>query len=57
MEDRTLEDFVEDMVQSGRDLTEIRAVALCSHWSNKMDEITVYAKNLLENKKKKGKKR
>ena len=39
MEDRTLRDFVEDMVSDGRDLNQILVVALNSRWKNDREEI------------------
>jgi hypothetical protein len=44
MEERTLEEFVEDMVSDGRSLGDIRAVARSTRWETKMLEVLDYAK-------------
>lgn len=51
--ERTIEDFVEDMLFAGRDLAGIRAVAQSTHWKNQLTEIVAYAENLLNLRKKK----
>lgn len=42
--ERTLEEFVEDLISDGRTPKEIRAIARSSRWSGQADE----AKNLAE---------
>ena len=39
MENRTIEDFVEDMISDGRNLKQILAVAASSRWTNSEDKI------------------
>lgn len=51
--ERTIEDFVEDMLFAGRDLAGIRAVTQSTHWQNRLVEIVEYAENLLNLRKKK----
>ena len=43
---RTVQDFVEDMVSDGRGLDEILIVAINSRWSNQMEEIKKEHHNL-----------
>ena len=43
---RTVQDFVEDMVSNGRSLTEILTVAFCSRWVDHTEEIKKEHHNL-----------
>ncbi len=45
---RTYQEFVEDMVSSGRSLKEIRAVAMSTRWRGVLSDVTEHAKNLLK---------
>lgn len=46
MGERTWEDFVEDMLDRGRSIKHIVAVALNTQWRANVAEIRVYAKKL-----------
>jgi len=47
-DNRTIEDFVEDMVSDGRSLFQIQVVAVNTRWANKLEEIMNYSKKLFE---------
>ena len=36
---RTVQDFVEDMVSDCRSLAEIRMIALCTRWKDRREEV------------------
>ena len=44
MEARTLEDFVEDMIDKGRTKDQILAVAQATRWAGRKKEIVAYRK-------------
>lgn len=48
---RTVKDFVYELQQEGKSSKHIKAVAACTHWDNKMDEV----EKLIGKKKKKKK--
>lgn len=53
---RTCKDFVKQMFKEGKTPYHIRAVASCSAWANKMDEVEMWitrGKKIMSGKKKK----
>ena len=50
MEQRTVQEFVEDMVSDGRDLNQILIVASCCYWKNSKQEIEKEYRRLRKSK-------
>jgi len=48
VKERTVQDFVEDMVSDCRSLAEILTVALCTRWRDHKEQIKKEFDNLLE---------
>lgn len=44
---RTVRDFVEDMVSDGKTFTEITTIAMNTHWRSRMDEVKEKARKLM----------